>query len=295
MTPQLAPASGHCPVCGSTLGEGRVVACARCETAHHHDCIEYGGGCAVYACGSRAYRKPDARLAFVERPAPAQTALAKPIQMTALVETLERPVLRVSARSANRTAFIAQAITVGTFGTAAVLLLASQPAKWAGTRLLFGALAELLSIGFGSILGLILVLCALVAVSLRVGWDALLFGTGLLLHNADASEYELDRENRRLVRRPRFLGLPGPARAWNACDVRGVRLIADPVTHRVRLELVLDGAPVVLADDTNTYPSGYHWSELARLGQRLAGELEVPLEYLVPWKVESKLPARGPA
>lgn len=292
MTTVPVPASAHCPVCGSTLGEGRVVACARCETVHHQDCIEYGGGCAVYACGSRAYRKPGAKLEFVARPAPAPMALAKPVQITAVVETLARPVLRVDARRARSSQRVAQVVAVASAGAALYLL--GRPAVWWIAHV-FGGLRELWSIGFAVIGGTVLIALALLIVFARLGWDALVHGTGMLVHAHDAGAYELDRENRRLIRHTRFLGLPGPTRSWNACDVRAVRLIADPATERVRLEIVLDGGPLVLADDENTYPETYHWSELARLGQRLAAELDVPLEWLVPWKLGARSRALEPA
>lgn len=290
MTTVPVPVSGHCPVCGTTLVEGRVVACARCETAHHQDCIEYGGGCAVYACGSRAYRKPGARLEFVARPAPAPTALAKPVQISDVVETLARPVLRVDARRARSSERFAQVAAVTAAATALYLL--GRPAAWWIVHIL-GGLRELWSIGFAVIGGTVLIALALLYVFARIVWDALVHGTGMLVHAHDRGAFELDRENRRLVRHRRFLGLPGPTRTWNACDVRAVRLIADPASERVRLEIVLDDGPLVLADDENIYPGGYHWSELARLGQRLAAELDVPLEWLVPWKLSARAP--GPA
>jgi hypothetical protein len=39
-----------CPVCRTNLGEN-VAVCSRCETPHHPDCWEFGGACAVFACG----------------------------------------------------------------------------------------------------------------------------------------------------------------------------------------------------------------------------------------------------
>jgi hypothetical protein len=39
-----------CPVCRTSLGEN-VAVCSRCETPHHPDCWEFGGACAVFACG----------------------------------------------------------------------------------------------------------------------------------------------------------------------------------------------------------------------------------------------------
>lgn len=41
----------RCGVCGDELLD-RCVTCAKCQTPHHRECWEYGGGCSVYACGS---------------------------------------------------------------------------------------------------------------------------------------------------------------------------------------------------------------------------------------------------
>jgi hypothetical protein len=43
-------ARSQCLVCGQLLRERPVVRCRRCETAHHQDCWEYNGRCAVYGC-----------------------------------------------------------------------------------------------------------------------------------------------------------------------------------------------------------------------------------------------------
>jgi hypothetical protein len=42
----------RCGVCGDALTGGLVV-CRRCNTPHHRDCWDYGGGCATYGCGGR--------------------------------------------------------------------------------------------------------------------------------------------------------------------------------------------------------------------------------------------------
>lgn len=49
--PQLLD-EAHCGVCGDPLAGGLVV-CRRCNTPHHRDCWDYGGGCATYGCGGR--------------------------------------------------------------------------------------------------------------------------------------------------------------------------------------------------------------------------------------------------
>jgi hypothetical protein len=49
--PQLLE-DARCGVCGDGLVQD-VVVCRRCNTPHHRDCWQYGGGCATYACGGR--------------------------------------------------------------------------------------------------------------------------------------------------------------------------------------------------------------------------------------------------
>ena len=291
----LALPDGHCPVCGGTLAEGRAVACARCETAHHMDCIEYGGGCAVYACGSHAYRRLGPRdgrsvaaggalLEFVARPAPPPAALAKPAEVADVVQTLAQPVLRVESRRDRRTAALAAAAAAGGLAGAVWLLAQLLPDAGPGWQLWLLLWRELLKSGWFVLATLAGFALAALYLVITVGGHAALYGLGMALHRADTGEYVLDREHRRLVRRPRLLGLPGVSRSWAGGAVRAVRLIADVGTDRVRLEVVLDEGPLVLADDSDHYLIGYHWSELARLGQRLAAELDVPLEWLLPWK-----------
>lgn len=41
--------SGWCLVCGDRLRPEPVV-CRRCHTPHHHECWDYAGGCATFAC-----------------------------------------------------------------------------------------------------------------------------------------------------------------------------------------------------------------------------------------------------
>jgi hypothetical protein len=43
---------GGCPVCGTPVGDVRVI-CRECRTPHHGDCWTYNGGCAIFACGGR--------------------------------------------------------------------------------------------------------------------------------------------------------------------------------------------------------------------------------------------------
>jgi hypothetical protein len=49
--PQLLE-DARCGVCGDNLAS-EVVVCRRCNTPHHRECWEYGGGCATYGCGGR--------------------------------------------------------------------------------------------------------------------------------------------------------------------------------------------------------------------------------------------------
>jgi len=49
--PQLLD-EARCGVCGDSLAQS-VVVCRRCNTPHHRDCWDYGGGCATYGCGGR--------------------------------------------------------------------------------------------------------------------------------------------------------------------------------------------------------------------------------------------------
>jgi Prokaryotic RING finger family 1 len=49
--PQLLE-SARCGVCGDNLAE-EIVICRRCNTPHHRECWQYGGGCATYGCGGR--------------------------------------------------------------------------------------------------------------------------------------------------------------------------------------------------------------------------------------------------
>jgi hypothetical protein len=49
--PQLME-DARCGVCGDGLAS-EIVVCGRCNTPHHRDCWQYGGGCATYGCGGR--------------------------------------------------------------------------------------------------------------------------------------------------------------------------------------------------------------------------------------------------
>lgn len=49
--PQLIE-EARCGVCGDSLAS-EIVVCRRCNTPHHRECWQYGGGCATYACGGR--------------------------------------------------------------------------------------------------------------------------------------------------------------------------------------------------------------------------------------------------
>lgn len=47
--PAAAPPAARCPVC-ATGGEGHWVACSRCDTPHHADCVRYAAKCGVFGC-----------------------------------------------------------------------------------------------------------------------------------------------------------------------------------------------------------------------------------------------------
>jgi hypothetical protein len=49
--PQLME-DARCGVCGDALAS-EIVVCRRCNTPHHKECWQYGGGCATYGCGGR--------------------------------------------------------------------------------------------------------------------------------------------------------------------------------------------------------------------------------------------------
>lgn len=49
--PQLME-TARCGVCGDSLAS-EIVVCRRCNTPHHRECWQYGGGCATYGCGGR--------------------------------------------------------------------------------------------------------------------------------------------------------------------------------------------------------------------------------------------------
>jgi hypothetical protein len=54
--PQLME-TARCGVCGDGLAS-EIVVCRRCNTPHHRECWQYGGGCATYGCGGRECAVP---------------------------------------------------------------------------------------------------------------------------------------------------------------------------------------------------------------------------------------------
>lgn len=50
--PSTEPTSATCPVCAEPAGVAPQL-CPLCETPHHFDCWEWGGGCGVYGCRAR--------------------------------------------------------------------------------------------------------------------------------------------------------------------------------------------------------------------------------------------------
>lgn len=66
-----------CLVCGEAVGLAPTT-CPVCETPHHFDCWEFGGGCGVYACRGR-FRKDEAASAVPAR-AEAPGKLGMPVR-----------------------------------------------------------------------------------------------------------------------------------------------------------------------------------------------------------------------
>lgn len=67
--PQLLE-DARCGVCGDRLAS-EIVVCKRCNTPHHRECWQYGGGCATYGCGGRECVAPvSARPTDSSSPAP---------------------------------------------------------------------------------------------------------------------------------------------------------------------------------------------------------------------------------
>ena len=49
---EVAVDAALCQVCGELVKLEAAKCCPRCDTAHHHDCWEYMGGCSIYGCGN---------------------------------------------------------------------------------------------------------------------------------------------------------------------------------------------------------------------------------------------------
>ena len=47
---EMSADSALCQVCGEMVRLEGAKCCPRCDTAHHHDCWEYMGGCSIYGC-----------------------------------------------------------------------------------------------------------------------------------------------------------------------------------------------------------------------------------------------------
>jgi hypothetical protein len=47
--PAASPPAARCPVCASG-GEGDWVACTKCDTPHHAECVRYAAKCGVFGC-----------------------------------------------------------------------------------------------------------------------------------------------------------------------------------------------------------------------------------------------------
>ena len=283
---------GHCPVCGGALAEGRLVACARCDAPHHLDCIEWSGTCAIFGCGSRAYRDALKRLSFVARPPPPPEVVIKP-GATGLVVPLSAPVVRIEARSELRTRRVAfglgAAAAAAMLGAGALLL----PGAIRYLPLVLRYLVELFPLVGLQVIG--------IAVLMAIGaWfakeflpPATAYTLGWLVQQADGSDFVLDVPARRLVRRARYLGTVLGERSWHGSAIKLLALTLSPDDQRVRLHAQLyGGGSILLAEDGLPYMSGYHWTDLARIGGRMAAALEVPFESRLPWKLDALLPEK---
>ena len=47
-----------CPICSEEITHDMVV-CTRCKTPHCHDCWQYNGQCATFACSETRYVRAD--------------------------------------------------------------------------------------------------------------------------------------------------------------------------------------------------------------------------------------------
>lgn len=52
--PEPDQLESQCHICGEPLA-GDLVYCGSCRTPHHHECWQYFGGCATYACGHKQF------------------------------------------------------------------------------------------------------------------------------------------------------------------------------------------------------------------------------------------------
>lgn len=61
--PEPDQLESQCHICGEPLA-GDLVYCGSCRTPHHHECWQYFGGCATYACGHKQFttKQPKRRL-----------------------------------------------------------------------------------------------------------------------------------------------------------------------------------------------------------------------------------------
>jgi hypothetical protein len=76
--PQLLE-DARCGVCGDRLAS-EIVVCKRCNTPHHRECWQYGGGCATYGCGGRDCVAPAPAQQTNSHTAAASTEAARPLK-----------------------------------------------------------------------------------------------------------------------------------------------------------------------------------------------------------------------
>jgi hypothetical protein len=272
-----APAPGRCPVCADALGGARVALCARCETGHHLDCIEYAGECAIYGCGSRSYRTAREwhRLRSSLVPFPSGGG-------DQALRTLVDPALRIDARRVHRSRRIAAGIAAAAGGVLAGAAIVSIPPTMAlAVSRLVWAIRDVATLW--SFLHDVVVLAVLGLFGLVCSVRAAAFLGPFLVHLADGSHYILEPARRRLVFRTGALGIGFGERAWAADAIAGIDLASDRPGEPVELAMrLVDGSRFVLADDGCPYPDRYHRSDLTRIGRRLAAVLGVPFTVSLP-------------
>jgi hypothetical protein len=106
--------------------------CTTCETPHHPECWEFGGGCAIFACGESNSRRIAAELFEASRPAPFC------IEDAGDSSRPERPIIESPGSSRSRLRRESQAVAVLSWLYMAVSLALAIPA----TGMAMGGLAK---------------------------------------------------------------------------------------------------------------------------------------------------------